>query len=61
MKFGRIDAVNAEESVATAKGRLILGEEDSKRLKLIYHPKGFTDRDIVALTGAHTVGRCDLE
>ena len=27
----------------------------------IFYPKGFTDKDIVALSGAHTVGACHPE
>jgi catalase (peroxidase I) len=27
----------------------------------IFHPKGFEDKEIVALCGAHSVGSCHLE
>ena len=30
-------------------------------LREIFHPKGFNDKDIVALSGAHTVGKCNLD
>lgn len=39
-------------------GRLPDGDKGVDHLREIFHPKGFTDREIVALSGAHTVGKC---
>lgn len=55
--FGRIDAKSAAESVASAAGRLPDGDKGADHLRQIFGPKGFSDKDIVALSGAHTVGR----
>merc|ERR1719329_1408596 len=33
----------------------------SEQLREIFHPKGLDDKAIVALSGAHTVGRCHAE
>ena len=37
------------------------GDKDGKHLEDIFKPKGFDHKDIVALSGAHTVGRCHLD
>ena len=37
-------------------GRLPDGDKGVDHLRAIFHPKGLDDRDIVALSGAHTVG-----
>lgn len=42
-------------------GRLPDGDKGIDHLREIFHPKGFTDRDIVALSGAHTVGACHAD
>ena len=42
-------------------GRLPDGDKGIAHLREIFHPKGFTDKDIVALSGAHTVGHCHLD
>lgn len=57
-RFGRVDAKSSAESVKSQVGRLPDGDKGSDHLREIFHPKGFNDRDIVALSGAHTVGRC---
>jgi len=60
-RFGRVDAASAAESVASQEGRLPDGDKGVPHLREIFHPKGFSDRDIVALSGAHTVGGCKAE
>eukprot|EP00435_Cladocopium_sp_Y103_P018028 s3531_g4.t1 len=41
-------------------GRLPDGDKGIDHLREIFHPKGFDDKDIVALSGAHTVGTSSL-
>lgn len=60
-RFGRKDAASSEESVESQVGRLPDGDKGIDHLRDIFHPKGFTDKDIVALSGAHTVGKCYLD
>ena len=36
------------------------GDKGAQHLRDIFYPKGFDDRDIVALSGAHTLGMCHL-
>lgn len=55
-RFGRVDATSSADSVESQVGRLPDGDKGMDHLRDIFHPKGFTDRDIVALSGAHTVG-----
>ena len=57
-RFGRKDAESSEESVESQVGRLPDGDKGIGHLREIFHPKGFNDKDIVALSGAHTVGSC---
>jgi catalase (peroxidase I) len=52
-RFGRKDAASSAESVESQVGRLPDGDKGVDHLREIFHPKGFTDRDIVALSGAH--------
>lgn len=60
-RFGRVDATSADASVESQMGRLPDGDKGIDHLREIFHPKGFTDKDIVALSGAHTVGKCHLD
>lgn len=55
-RFGRVDATSSGASVESQVGRLPDGDKGIDHLREIFHPKGFTDREIVALSGAHTVG-----
>ena len=65
-RFGRRDAATSADSVPSAAGRLpddlASGAEASPsehmadHLRVIFHRKGFTDREIVALCGRHTLG-----
>mmetsp|Transcript_8151 Transcript_8151/g.18335 ORF Transcript_8151/g.18335 Transcript_8151/m.18335 type:complete len:268 (-) Transcript_8151:187-990(-) len=60
-RFGRSDAKSSAESVESQVGRLPDGDKGVDHLREIFHPKGFSDRDIVALSGAHTVGGCHAD
>mmetsp|Transcript_11905 Transcript_11905/g.18324 ORF Transcript_11905/g.18324 Transcript_11905/m.18324 type:complete len:282 (-) Transcript_11905:2690-3535(-) len=60
-RFGRKDATTSAESVESQVGRLPDGDKGVDHLREIFHPKGFTDKDIVALSGAHTVGKCHAD
>lgn len=60
-RFGRSDAADSSPSVESQVGRLPDGDKGIDHLRAIFHPKGFTDKDIVALSGAHTVGKCHAD
>jgi catalase (peroxidase I) len=60
-RFGRVDATSSAESVEGAEGRLPDGDKGIDHLRDIFAPKGFSDEEIVALSGAHTVGGCKAE
>jgi len=60
-RFGRADAKSPSESVESQAGRLPDGDGNAAHLRAIFHPKGFSDKAIVALLGAHTVGRCHAD
>jgi len=60
-RFGRVDASDSKASVESQVGRLPDGDKGCDHLRAIFHPKGFTDKDIVALSGAHTVGKCHAD
>jgi len=60
-RFGRTDAKTHAEAVTSQEGRLPDGDKGADHLRAIFTPKGFDDRAIVALSGAHTVGRCHLD
>lgn len=55
-RAGRSDASCAEESVAD--GRLPDATKGADHIRDIFYRMGFSDREIVALSGAHTLGRC---
>ena len=60
-RFGRKDAESSAESVESQVGRLPDGDKGVDHLKEIFEPKGFDAKDIVALSGAHTVGKCHAD
>jgi len=60
-RFGRPDAKSAADGVDSLDGRIPDGDKGAKHLRDIFRPKGFDDREIVALSGAHTVGKCHLD
>lgn len=53
---GRVDAVDG--SKCPPDGRLPDASKDYVHVRDIFYRMGFNDRDIVALIGAHTLGRC---
>ncbi|XP_074312093.1 L-ascorbate peroxidase 2, cytosolic-like isoform X2 [Silene latifolia] len=53
---GRLD--NAE---SPPEGRLPDAKKGSDHLREVFHRMGLSDKDIVALSGAHTLGRCHKE
>lgn len=54
--FGRSDA--ADGATCPANGRLPDASQGAAHLRDVFHRMGFNDRDIVTLSGAHTLGRC---
>lgn len=47
-----------EESACTPDGRLPDGSKGADHIRWIFGRMGFNDREMVALSGAHAVGRC---
>lgn len=58
-RAGRRDIASASECVSS--GRLPDGDKGAKHIRSIFYRQGFTDTDIVALSGAHTIGRCHAD
>lgn len=52
---GRVDGL---ETACTPDGRLPDASQGSKHLRDIFYRMGFNDQEIVALAGAHALGRC---
>ncbi|KAH9839193.1 heme peroxidase [Rhodofomes roseus] len=52
---GRIDGFTHQ---ATPDGRLPDGAQGAQHLRNIFYRMGFNDQEIVALSGAHALGRC---
>lgn len=57
-KFGRSD--DADGSKCPAHGRLPDAAQGADHIREVFYRMGFNDREIVALIGAHTVGRCHI-
>lgn len=53
---GRTDYV--DDSKLPPRGRLPDGAQGADHLRWIFYRMGFTDQEIVALSGAHNLGRC---
>lgn len=60
-RFGRADAKSSGEAVESQAGRLPEGDKGAAHLREIFNAKHIEDKGIVALSGAHTVGRCHLD
>jgi cytochrome c peroxidase len=61
-RSGRIDKksdVNASE--IPPNGRLPDAAQGASHLREVFYRMGFNDREIVALSGAHALGRCHTE
>ncbi|KAJ3412468.1 heme peroxidase [Chytridiales sp. JEL 0842] len=56
---GRVDAVSAE--ACTPDGRLPAADKAQDHLRDIFYRMGFNDQEIVALAGAHALGRCHTD
>lgn len=54
--FGRTDA--PDESYCPPNGRLPDASQGAEHIRQVFYRMGFNDREIVALSGAHTLGRC---
>ncbi|KAJ8488883.1 hypothetical protein ONZ45_g13780 [Pleurotus djamor] len=57
-RAGRIDGVAAQ---ATPDGRLPDATQGADHLRNIFYRMGFNDQEIVALSGAHALGRCHTD
>ena len=55
-KGGRTDYV--DDSKLPPRGRLPDGAQGAEHLRFVFYRMGFTDQEIVALSGAHNLGRC---
>lgn len=55
---GRMDR---DIAMCTPDGRLPDGAKEQKHLRAIFGRMGFDDREIVALSGAHALGRCHTD
>ncbi|WVO18566.1 cytochrome c peroxidase, mitochondrial [Cryptococcus depauperatus] len=55
---GRIDGF---EKDSTPDGRLPDASQAQDHLRFIFHRMGFNDQEIVALSGAHAMGRCHTD
>lgn len=55
-KPGRTDVV--DDSKLPSRGRLPDGSKGSDHIRFIFNRMGFNDQEVVALSGAHKLGRC---
>ena len=59
IKFGRLD--ETDDSNVPPNGRLPDGALGTDHLRDIFYRMGFNDQEIVALSGAHNLGRCHAD
>jgi catalase (peroxidase I) len=57
--FGRTDHPDGQK--CPANGRLPDASQGAQHLRDVFYRMGFNDKEIVALSGAHTLGRCHIE
>ena len=64
-RFGRSDfrseAEIASAKAAVASGRLPDAAQGASHIRDVFYRMGFNDQEIVALSGAHTLGRCHTD
>ena len=64
-RYGRSDAEGPadfkDDPRFSPDGRLPDGDKDAQHVRDIFYRMGFNDRAIVALSGAHSVGRCHTD
>ena len=53
--------MDKDVAMCTPDGRLPDGSKEQKHLRAIFGRMGFDDREIVALSGAHALGRCHVD
>lgn len=61
---GRTDSADATtpgNDAPTPDGRLPDGDKHAQHLRDIFYRQGFNDQEIVALSGAHALGRCHTD
>eukprot|EP00246_Nothoceros_aenigmaticus_P000265 TRINITY_DN103_c0_g1_i2.p1 TRINITY_DN103_c0_g1~~TRINITY_DN103_c0_g1_i2.p1 ORF type:complete len:391 (-),score=80.44 TRINITY_DN103_c0_g1_i2:322-1494(-) len=57
MRYGRVDTAGPEECVKEGNLPDAGPPDPADHLRKVFYRMGFSDKDIVALSGAHTVGR----
>ncbi|KAI8619750.1 heme peroxidase [Chytriomyces sp. MP71] len=58
---GRTDKEKPKTTEVPPNGRLPDAAQGASHIRDIFYRMGFNDRDIVALSGAHTLGRCHAD
>ena len=58
---GRSDFESPDDRRAPPRGRLPDGAQGAEHLRHVFGRMGFDDREIVALSGAHNLGRCHAD
>ncbi|KAI0811779.1 peroxiredoxin [Xylaria sp. FL0064] len=58
---GRTDFSEADAAQIPPRGRLPDGAQGADHLRAIFGRMGFNDQEIVALSGAHSLGRCHVD
>ena len=62
-KLGRVDEPNGDNSNSPVEGRLPDADKGTwkgtiQHMRDVFHRLGLTDREMVALLGSHSLGRC---